>query len=167
MLFDLEKIDDGDWFPFFASRVNAKGEVEYDEPKPGANSVRIRPIAPFWETRRATRKKRHEFALNPVTRAMERVAYFEELTPEQDKKENEDAYDYAITGVRDAAGEPIAFDRAAKVEHMAHPVFNRFFWRCQQMLGSARAQGQEDAGKNSSSGSAGLIPISPSAGPAA
>lgn len=149
MLFGLQATpDEGEWFPFFTSRINERGEVEYDEPKPDALRVGIRSLVPFFEQRAAARKKKYEFALNPQTRAMERVGYYPDPTPEEAKQEQEDAWDYAITGVKDATGADVPFSREDKIAHMAHPVFSRFVSRCMQLRASAAAKAQETTQKN-------------------
>jgi hypothetical protein len=148
MLFDLTPLDEGEWFPFFTSRINEKGDVEYDEPKASANRVRIRPLEPFFEKRRAGRKRKFEFVLNPQTRLMDRVGYYPDQSPEELKQEREDTWDYCITGVVDAAGNTLPFSKEDKIAHMDHPVFNRFVARCLQLLASARVTAQEESVKN-------------------
>jgi hypothetical protein len=151
MILDIEKGSEGDWFSFFESSVNEKGEVVYADPKPEAGRVRIRSIAPFIEERQAQRKRKYEFVLNPATRSMERVGYYEDQTPEQTKKDRDDIWDYAIVDIEDftdGKGKPILSTRENKSKLMALPVFDRFIGRCLQLIASADAQAKEDEAKN-------------------
>jgi hypothetical protein len=151
MILDIEKGSEGDWFSFFESSVNEKGEVEYADPKPDAGRVRIRSIAPFIEERQAQRKKKYEFVLNPATRSMERVGYHEDQTPEQTKKDRDDIWDYAIVDIEDftdGKGKPILSTRENKSKLMGLPIFDRFIGRCLQLIASAGAQAKEDEAKN-------------------
>ena len=109
MIFDLNNSSQGEWFRFFESRIDEKGELVYDDPRPDAGRVCIRSIAPFVEKIQSKRKRKFEWVLNPSTRSMERVGYFDEQSPEELKKEREDMWDYAITGIEefsDAKGDP-------------------------------------------------------------
>lgn len=147
MIFDIEKGSEGDWFNFFESSINEKGKVVFADPKPDSGKVRIRSIVPFIEERQAQRKKKYEFVLNPDTRSMERVGYYEDQTPEQAKKDRDDIWDYAITDIEDfsdKSGTPILCTRENKAKLMALPVFDRFVGRCLQLIASAGAQAKED-----------------------
>jgi len=151
-LFDLEKEDMGDWYTFFSSKVDqASGEVVYDEPEEGAAEFRIRSVAKFWEERRAKRKKEYKMVLNPSTRQMERVGYYEDLPPAQEKKENEDSWDYAITGIRNAFSAPdvpIECNRENKLKLLEIPVFIRFAGRVFQMMAETGITEKETSEKN-------------------
>lgn len=148
MLFGLAASDEGRWFPFFTSQVGENGTVAYDDPKPDALRVCIRPLGPFFEERNKARKRRSEFVLNPTTRTMERVTYVPDLKAEEQQAESDDAWDYAIMGVRDAQGNAVEFSRADKLEHMKHPVFARFVGRCLQLIASDEAVTEEALRKN-------------------
>ena len=147
---EFEEEADGEWFPFFSSGINEQGVVTYSDPKPGAGRAKVRSLTPFFEERRAGRKKKSEFILNPQTRAMERVSYFEDLPPAEQKKENEDAWDYCITGLENffIGKTPVACDRAGKLELMKRPVFDRFIGRCLQLLTAAGVKDRDEAEKN-------------------
>lgn len=67
---------EGEWFRFFESRINERGETVYDDPKPDADRVCIRRIMPLIEERLAKRKQKFEWVLNPSTRSMERGSYY-------------------------------------------------------------------------------------------
>lgn len=150
MILDLDA-PQGEWFKFFESHINEKGELVYDDPKPDAGRVCIRSLAPFWETIQAKRKKKFEFVLNPSTRSMERVGYFEEQSREDAKKEIDDAWDFAITGLEeffDAKGQSIICNRENKIKLMALPVFDRFIARCLQLLSASGVKVKEEQEKN-------------------
>lgn len=155
MVFDLEQQNEGEWFPFFESHIDDKGEIVYDDPKPDSGRVRIRSMAPIIEKQIEGRKRNYQFALNPQSRAMERVGYFEELSLDQAKKERDDVWDYAITGIEglyDSKGNEIACTRENKLKLMKIPMFDRFVAKCLQILVNAGVKAKEDEGKNSSSG---------------
>jgi hypothetical protein len=150
MIIDLN-VDQGDWFAFFESRISEKGEVVYDEPKSDAGRVCLRSPSSMMEQLRAQRIRKFEFVLNPTTRSMERVGYYEELTPEAAKIEREDIWDYAIvdfTGFEDPDGNPIPCTRENKIKLMALPVFDRFIGRGLRLLSSAGLKAREAAEKN-------------------
>ncbi len=150
MIFDLGE-SEGEWFPFFTSRIDEKGRIIYDEPKKNAARFRIRNVGPIVEEKQAGRKRRAEFVLNPETRAMERVTYLEDQTPDDAKRDRDDIWDYAITGIEDACwskGVPIECTRENKLKLMALPVFDRFMSRCQQLLASSGVKAAEEARKN-------------------
>ena len=143
----------GDWFEFFESRIDIRtGDITYDDPKPGTGRVCIRDMGPFWRERLRSRKKKFEFVRNPSTRAMERVEYYDQ-TPEEEAKEREDAFDYAITDFDnffDAKGKPIKCTRENKIRLIAIPVFDRFLTRCFELQQNASKIQAKAAEKNSS-----------------
>lgn len=156
MLINLE-LDQGEWFPYFGSRINtASGDIIYDEPSSDAK-VKIRPMGPFIEERVANRKRQVEHVLNPKTRQMERVSYYSEPTAVELKAERDDTWDYVIQdweGFKDAkTGNEIKCTRTNKIALMKLPVFDRFIARCQQLLAESGVQEAEEQGKNSSTGS--------------
>jgi hypothetical protein len=155
MLLDLEAQEQGEWFQFFTSHIDeATGEVIYDEPSPDAR-VKIRSMVPFIEERLASRKRQYEHVLNPKTRSMERISYYPEMTPEENRKDREDTWDYVIQGLEGFAdkktGKEIACTRENKIKLMKLPVFDRFVARCLQLLSSSGVEEQEI--KNSLTGS--------------
>ena len=146
-VFDIDKEEQGDWFPFFSSTVDpSTGEIVYDKPEKGAAEFRIRSMGPFWEERRKGRKKEHKMVLNPATRAMERVSYYENLPEDEAAKENEDAWDYAITGMNKAFSAPkvpIECTRESKLKLIRMPVFVRFITRVFMTLNESGVKQQE------------------------
>lgn len=141
--FDLESGSKGDWFPFQGSKINGtdeKGEpkIEYLEQEKDAGRVKIR-LADSEQMERIhaqTRKKIYEYVHNPKTRSMERVSSIEQ-TPEQEKKERELIWDYAIEdweGILDTKGQPIPCTPENKMKLMNVPIFARFISRCLQLL---------------------------------
>ena len=151
-VFNLEKTDEGDWFAFFSSRPNAAtGEIEYSKPEKGGAEFRIRSTNQFWEERRKGRVKENKMVLNPTTRAMERVSYFPDLPPEEEAKELDDAWDYAITGMKNAfsaPGVPMECNRENKMKLRALPVFVRFFFRVQEIISEVGVRRKEEVEKN-------------------
>ncbi len=152
MLFDLDNTEQGEGFKFFESRINKKGDVEYDDPKPDAATFFIRSIGPKIEEVQKKQKRIYEFVLNPKTRSMERVGYPKDQTIEEVVKERDDIFDYAITGwddkALDARGDKIEVTRENKIRLMAMPVFDRFVARCFEILSSAGVKLKEDLEKN-------------------
>lgn len=134
----------GQWFEFFGSSINqATGEIVYEKPS-GVARVQMRSTAPFMEERLKKQKRKFDLALNPKTRQMERVPYFEEQPFEQLIAETDDMYDYAILaleGFRNKkTGKPIDCTRENKIALRRNEVFRRFFEYCQQVLhGSVEA----------------------------
>jgi len=151
MIFDIDKQNEGEWFTYFKSRVNEKGEIEYDEPEPNAGRICVRSITPKLEELQASRKRKHEFVFNPSTRSMERVGYYDELPPEEVRKRSDDIWDYAITsweGLLNAKGKAIECNRVNKLKLMAIPEFDRFIGRCLQMLGDAKTKIEAEKNEN-------------------
>ena len=150
--FNLDETQ-GDWFEYFESHIDQKtGEIIYDDPIPGAGQVCIRDSREFWQDRLAERKKKHSFVLNPTTRAMERVEYYEE-TPEEDRKAREDSFDYVISDFKDFYGankKLIECTRENKLKLIAIPVFDRFVARCITLQQEAKGKYTEAIEKNSS-----------------
>jgi len=151
-IFEFDKEEMGDWFAFFDSHVDTPtSEVVYDKAKDGAAEFRIRPMTTYWEQRRKGRKKEYKMVLNPGTRAMERVGYYDDLPEDEAQKENDDAWDYAITGIRNAFSAPgvsIECTRENKLKLIKIPSFNRFITRVFIMLNEAGIKREEDAEKN-------------------
>ena len=152
--FDTTKDEQGDWFSYFDSRVYPSiGETIYDLPKKGAAEFRIRSMAPFFDERRKGRKKEFKMVVNPSTRQMERVGYYPGLPPDEEAKENDDAWDYAITGMKNAFSAPgvkIECTRENKLALIAIPIFSRFLWRVFEIISNTGVKTQEEAEKNSS-----------------
>ncbi len=154
MIFEINKSEQGDWFPFFESKFDPlTGEITYDPPEDGAAEFCIRSMGPFFEERRKNRKKESKMVLNTATRQMERVSYFEDLSPDEDFKENEDAWDYAITGIRNAFADeektiPIDCTRENKLKLIKIPKFLRFIRRVFQILDGEAANIKEKERKN-------------------
>jgi len=151
-VFDFSE-SQGDWFEFFESRIElSTGEVIYDNPKPGTGRACFRSTVPFIQERMATRTKRHEFVLNPKTRAMERVEFFESLPSAEAQQELDDMVDYAITGLErffDAEGNAMECTRENKLKLSKVPVFDRYMARCLELQANAGVKQKEVAEKNS------------------
>ena len=150
--FDTTKDEQGDWFPYFDSRVDPSiGETIYDLPIEGAAEFRIRSMAPFFEEKRKGRKKEFKMVVNPSTRQMERVGYYPDLPPDVEAKENDDAWDYAITGMKNAFSAPgvkLECARENKLALIAIPAFLRFMFRVFEIVSNTGAKASEEAEKN-------------------
>lgn len=141
----------GEWFPFFGSHVDDNGNIVYEDPI-GQAKIQLRSMSPFFEARAKSRKQESEHIINPKTRAMEKVFYTKPLTPEEAEKERDDAWDYAITGLKffkdKKTGMEIQCTRENKIALMKLPVFNRSVTRCLQILDNAGLNAKEDLLKN-------------------
>jgi len=147
-LFGLGKMEDGDWFPYFESRFDmASGEITYDEPKKGAVEFCIRSMQPFFEEKNSGRKKENKMVLNPVSRAMERVSFYPDRPPEEEKQLGEDAWDYAIIAAR-KGDESLDVSREDKLELVNRPMFLRYVKRVFDMLNGEVEKKKEAAEKN-------------------
>ena len=151
--FDEEKKEDpGTWFPFQDSHLDVKAaKYVFDKPGPKAPRFRFRSPTPFYIDRRKKRQRAHEFALNPKTMAMERVAYFKDLTAEEEQQESDDMRDYVLTGIEGAVWESkkeIACTRENKLKLFLNDNFNRFAGRCIAMLSGIETDAEERSEKN-------------------
>lgn len=152
MKFDLNQGSKGEWFPYFGSTVRADGTVDYAEPQPGAARVclRIADAETLEKIHAQTRAKKAEFVLNPQTRQMERVVYYDQA-PDQAKKERELIWDHAIVdweGIEDADSKPIPCTAENKMRLINIPEFARYIGRCLQIMGTAEADQAEASEKN-------------------
>lgn len=140
-----KKEDQGDWFKFQSSHFDAeKNEFVFDDPEPDAAEFCFRSMIPFFTERLKARKRVVEHVLNPQTRAMERISYYPDPTPEEQKKEQADAQDYMITGIRKAfwgEGKPVEMTREDKLKLFLDPQFDRFAGKC--LVERAKAEQQE------------------------
>lgn len=137
---DLEVVLEGDWFSYQNSHLNQEtGKIVFDELPPDFNpdfnpKVRVRSMKPFLQERLSNRKKVAEFVLNHKTNSMERISYFKELSPDEERKQRDDLYDYIITGLigfkNKRTGEVIECTRKNKLELMLIPAFDRFIDQC-------------------------------------
>jgi len=141
---DFQSIDEGEWFPFQDSHFDQKAsEWIFDDPT-GDAKVRVRRMQPFLQERLSKREKVAEHVLNPKTRSMERITYQKELTSEQIRKENDDLWDYVITGLEafknKATGEVLECTRENKLKLITLPAFDRFVGRCLRILEGSEEQ---------------------------
>ncbi len=150
-IFDLDETK-GDWFDFFESTIDIKtGDTTYDDPKPGTGKVCLRNMSVFVRERNRNRKKKTSIVRNPSTRAMEQIELLQ--TAEEEAQERDDAFDYAITELKDffdAKGKIIECTRENKLELLTIPVFDRFIARCFELQQNASKIQTEVAEKNSS-----------------
>ena len=145
----------GEWFPFFRSEQKPDGTIVYEDPQEGVAKVQLRiaDAEVIDEIQSRTRNKKTEFAVNTLSRKMERVEYFTQ-TPAQEKLERELIWDHAIMDWEDKApfvnkdGTPIAKTAENKLKLMALPSFARFVTRCLQMVTGLREESKALATKN-------------------
>jgi len=155
-IFEQNK-EEGDWFPFFGSKIDlTTGNILYDPPEEGAAEFCFRSPIPFWEERRKDRKKEYSMVLNPTTRAMERVGYYPDLPFDQERKEGEDSWDYAITGMRNARwtenGPEMECTRENKMKLLKNSAFLRYANHVLQLILDTGVKRKEETEKNSSNG---------------
>lgn len=152
MTYFNEKDEQGDWFAFFESTVDSESlEITYKEPLENAAEFRVRSMVPFFEERRKGRKKESKFVANPQTRAMERVSYYPDLSPEEEEKEMNAAWNYAITDIRNAfwsENSPIECTIENKLKLIKIPSVRRFFTRVFQMIDETGIKEKETEEKN-------------------
>lgn len=146
--FDLGKGTEGDWFAYFKSHVDqSTGEIVYEAPEPDALEFCCRLMGPFFDEKNKGRKKESKMVLNPNTRAMERVSYYPDLPPEEEARQAEDAWDYAIVAVR-KSGVIIECTKEDKLELIKRPMFMRYMKRVFQILSGEAVKQFEAAEKN-------------------
>ena len=150
-VFECDKDSQGDWFSFFNSKYDQEtGEIVYDDPEEGAAEFRIRLMGPFWEERLKGRKREHKYVPNPRTRAMERVSFYPDLDPDTEAQGNDDAWEYAITGFKNAFSAPgveMEYNRENILRLVDIPVFARFMSKVFLILDGAgikQAEGKEE-----------------------
>lgn len=153
MRFYLEDNNPGEWFTFFDSEVKEDGTILYHEPEPGAGRVcfRVADSGTMDNIYLQTRKKVAENVYNPKTRSMERITYYDQ-TPEQEKKERELVWDFAISGwenLKDGKGKDIPVTLENKLKLMNNPHFARFAGRCLQLITGGAAEREKALEKNS------------------
>jgi len=162
---------EGEWFPFQVSSIDPDtGKVIWDAPalddkgEPIA-SLKIRIMAPFYEERIVKRVRIVEHVFNPKSRSMERISSFKDLTMDEIRAERDDAIDYAITdikGFRDkSTKKPLECTKENKLALMKIPVIDRFFGRCQELLGQFSVEKRKEEAENFTNGSYGQINIDP------
>lgn len=149
--FDPEVQELGDWFSYFGSHIDDDTKkLVYEDPKPGAAKIRIRNIANFIEEATKGRQKEHSMVLNRATRSMERVTWFKDLSPEEDQKMSDDAWDYAITEWEGVIikGERIPCTKENKLRLLKIPSFVRFCNRAFQILSEVVEKDEKEKVKN-------------------
>jgi len=137
--FDIDGPLEGIWFPYFKSTIDEEsGKIVYLEPEDDGE-VLIRSIEPFVEKLlKAKKRNRTQIVHNPKQHRMEPVEVPEDVSIEQQIKETEDMYDYAIMDYKNLTNKKnktvIEVTRENKIKLMNIPVFNRFFDGCQRIL---------------------------------
>lgn len=154
---DLESVDLGEWFSYQNSHLDQeKEEWIFEKPVSDKVRVRVRLLFPYLKERANKRKKTAEHILNPKTRQMERITYYEELTPEETQKEIDNTWDYAITGLEGfkdkKTGKVLECTKETKLKLMQVPSFDRFIGHCLKILEGSEAKQREESEKNLQTG---------------
>ncbi len=143
--------DQGIWFSYQASHLDKeKGKYVFDKPLPDAAEFCIRSLVPFYLERLKNRKKMFQFVLNTKTNQMERIGYYEEQSADEIKKEEEDAWDYGITGIKNAHWQNEKADmdctRENKIRLMKNEdkSFDRFLSKCLNALSEIEAKSEKN-----------------------
>lgn len=152
--------DQGEAFRFQESYIDeSTGEPVFLDPKKDAGTFYIRPMGPKMEEIQSRRKRSVEHVLNPKTRAMERVVYFEPASDEEAKAQNEELWDHVIAGwddkVLDANKKKIPITVENKMLLLKIPAVDRFIGKCLRDQQAASVKSLEVQEKNSLSGSSG------------
>jgi hypothetical protein len=164
MFVDLDN-KKGAWFTFRMSEIDQNtGNIVWGDEIPELE-VQIRSMKPFFEERIRGRERGVGHVYNVKSRAMDRETFFKDLTPDESKAERDDAFDYAITGLKGfksrATREPYPCTREVKIGLMAYDWFDRFFADCQQKIDSLSIEMEEKESKNSAIGSSSLTNADP------
>jgi len=123
-----------------AAQKDLEAAVIFDDPEPDAAEFCVRSMVPFYTLKLKARKKKYQPFLNPLSRAMERVGYYEEPTQEEMEEQRDDALDYALIGERNAG---IEFTRENKLKLLNGTIrregadrgeFDRFLARCLKLI---------------------------------
>ncbi len=150
-IFDIEE-KQGDWFDWFESEIDMEsGKVIYRDPEPETGRVCIRPSRQFYLEQQDKMKKKSEVVLNPKTRGMERIEYFETLTGKEQQESRDDLIDYVVTGfdrIFDSHGNKIECTRENKLKLAANPIFDRFIAKCMDMQLNLSLEQKEKSEKN-------------------
>ena len=157
MLLDLEVQKEGEWFPYMESDVDPNtGETVWGEPMEKV-AVQIRSMKKFFEDSYASRKRVVEWKVHPKSKQNERHSYPKDLAPKEIIEERNDAYEYAITGLRGwkdkKTSKEIECSREVKLFLMSMGAFDRFFSNCQTSLETYGMIKEEKESKNLSIGS--------------
>uniref|UniRef100_A0A6M3IRH4 Uncharacterized protein n=1 Tax=viral metagenome TaxID=1070528 RepID=A0A6M3IRH4_9ZZZZ len=148
---DLDSTEEGEWFFYQDSHFDQEiGDWIFDEPQKA--KVRIRRIQSFLQEKLQNRKRIAEHVLNPKTRAMERISYFKEQSIDEARREIDDVWDYAITGLEGfknkKTGQIIECTRENKLKLIKIPAFDRFVAHCFRILEGSEIRQKEIAEKN-------------------
>jgi len=149
---DFDAVEEGEWFQYQDSHFDhEKDEFVFDPPNSDAK-VRVRRTNDLISKQVSKRGRVSEIVLNPKSRQMERVSYIKDLTFEQEQKEMDDAFDYAITGLvgfkNKKTGAVLECTREVKLALMKLPAFDRFIGRCLRILNGMESARKEEEEKN-------------------
>jgi len=155
MPFDIDKIGQGERFPFMDSKVSENGEVEWLPVDTTSDEyVCFKQINPdeFREIREKYKGKKTNVPVpNPTTRAMEVVVQYEQ-TPEQERKERMEYWDKSIVEwnikTPNGAEIPCTADNKYKLV-TGDQRFLRFANKCLQLIAGAKDEEKEAEKKTS------------------
>ena len=144
---------EGEWFDYFESHVDqGTNDIIYQDPIPNGPRVQIRNSAPFIEEALKKREQVVDRVFNPKTRAMDRIVHLKDISIAEMIAQNDDEYDYAITGIEGfknkKTGEIVACTQGNKAALRRNEMFSRFYDRCQKILRGEKADQAKAAEKN-------------------
>lgn len=168
MSFDIEKIGQGEWFPFMDSKINTEtGEVEWLPVDPESDEkICFKQLNPdkWREIRDKYKGKKTNVPVqNPTSRAMEVVPQYEQ-TAAQEKGERMEFWDAQIVdwNIKTPKGELIPCTAETKYKLITGaPNFLRYANKCLQLMAGAKEEGKKELEKNSSPTSSSLTNASP------
>lgn len=156
MPFDIQKIGEGEWFPFLDSKINIEtGEVEWlPVDLESDEKICFQIISPdkFREIQDRHRgKKINTPVLNTLSKAMEIIVSYEQ-TPVQEKAERMEFWDNAITdwNIKDSRNSsPIPCTAENKYKLITGDQrFLRYANKCLQLLSGAKEDTEKKSEKN-------------------
>ena len=167
-MFDIEKIGQGEWFPFMDSKVNIEtGDVEWLPVDPSSEEkICFKQLTPDqWRKikDKYKGKKTNIPVQNPTTRAMEVVPQYEQ-TPAQESAERMEFWDAQIVdwNIKTPKGEPIPCTAENKYKLITGaPNFLRYANKCLQLMAGAKDEEKKELEKNSLNTSSSLTSADP------
>jgi len=158
-MFDIDKIGQGEWFPFMDSKINETGDVEW-LPVDTSSDERIcfKQIGPdrYREIHDKYKGKKLNIPVeNKSTRAMEVVPQYEQ-TAAQEKAERMEFWDETIVdwNIKTPNGSLISCTAENKYKLInGEPRFVRFANKCLQLLSGAKEAEAKLQEKNLQTGS--------------
>jgi len=135
--FEFKEQKEGVWFSYQKSRIDSENdEIIWEDPIEGAEFL-IRYIASFIEEKlkKEDQQRSIKFVHNDKTGKMERISFIPEKTFEQNIKETEEMYVWAICdwkGIGEKGKSEMVVSDENKIKLSKLPEFIRFFNKCQE-----------------------------------